>query len=90
MALDQSLMAPFSTVLFFASMSAMEQKSVDETKQIIKDKTLPTLIINWKIWPIAQMINMYFVPVSLRVLFLNVVGLGYNTILSRIANTKDK
>jgi len=90
MALDQSIMAPLSTVLFFTSMSAMERKTVEQTKQVVKDKTWPTLLINWKIWPVAQMINMYFVPVSLRVLFLNVIGLGYNTILSKIANNPSK
>lgn len=88
MIIDQSIMAPISTVLFFTSMSIMEQKSAQQTKQILHEKTLSTLIVNWKIWPVAQLINMYFIPVSLRVLFLNVVGLGYNTILSRIANNK--
>jgi len=88
MAIDQSIMAPISTVLFFSSMSLMEGRTLTEGRRIVEDKTWPTLLVNWKIWPLAQVINMYFVPVSLRVLFLNVVGLGYNTILSRIANSK--
>jgi len=87
MVIDQSIMAPISTVMFFGSMGLMEGKSTAATVGVIKDKTWSTLLVNWQIWPIAQVINMYFVPVTLRVLFLNVVGLGYNTILSRIANS---
>lgn len=88
MVVDQAVMAPFSTVLFFTSMTLMEGKTLTDAQQVVADKTWPTLLVNWKIWPVCQVINMYFVPVSLRVLFLNVIGLGYNTILSRIANNK--
>ena len=31
----------------------------------------PTLLVNWQIWPAAQVINFNYVPLRLRVLWLN-------------------
>jgi len=86
-AVDQVTMAPFSTAVFFTYMALAEGKSHQQCRQTVATKTWPTLLINWQIWPAAVLFNMYFVPLPLRVLFLNTVGLGYSVVLSSIANS---
>ncbi|KAG5177961.1 hypothetical protein JKP88DRAFT_82606 [Tribonema minus] len=46
----------------------------------------PTLVASWKIWPAANFLNFMFVPLQLRALFLSVVGVAWNLVLSSIAN----
>ncbi|CAM9537449.1 unnamed protein product [Choristocarpus tenellus] len=40
------------------------------------------MIMNWKIWPIANFVNFSLVPPELRVLFSNLVAVGWNVFLS--------
>ena len=35
----------------------------------------------WRVWPLASYLNQEFVPLKLRVLWLNVVALGWTTFL---------
>jgi len=48
----------------------------------------PTLVANWKIWPMINFANFLFFPLSLRVLVVNTAGLFWNTYLSYIAFNK--
>ena len=44
--------------------------------KIVKD--YPAVQLNgWKLWPAAAMFNYRYVPLNLRVLFLNIVALGW-------------
>ena len=45
-----------------------------------------TLLVCWKLWPVANLLNFAFVPANLRVLFMNFVGLGWNIYLSAAVN----
>lgn len=38
------------------------------------------------VWPPAQMVNFFFVPLAYRVLFINMVGFGWSTYTSLIAS----
>ncbi|XP_038051871.1 protein Mpv17-like isoform X2 [Patiria miniata] len=49
-----------------------------------------TLINNYKVWPAAQIINFYFVPLQHRVLAVNCVALFWNTYLSWMANSRQE
>lgn len=40
-------------------------------------------------WPVAQAVNFALVPLQLRVLFVNVVALGWSMFLSSMANGTD-
>ncbi|KAG5190898.1 hypothetical protein JKP88DRAFT_297357 [Tribonema minus] len=44
----------------------------------------PTLLASWKMWPLANFFNFLLVPPHLRVLYLNVVGLVWHTVLSAL------
>ena len=40
---------------------------------------------NWTVWPLFSFVNLYLVPLEYRVLFMNLVGVAYNTALSYLA-----
>ncbi|RCK67765.1 Protein SYM1 [Candida viswanathii] len=46
------------------------------------------LSANWTVWPGFQLFNLYFIPVHLRIVALNVWATGWNTFLSFVHNTK--
>ncbi|CAM9358957.1 unnamed protein product [Discosporangium mesarthrocarpum] len=46
----------------------------------------PTLQGCWKLWPVANMFSFLVIPPHLRVLFMNIVGLGWNIFLSSAVN----
>ncbi len=60
--------------------------SVGEAGSMLKTKIWNTMLDCWKLWPVANMISFTFVPVQLRVLFMNFVGLGWNMYLSAAVN----
>jgi hypothetical protein len=44
------------------------------------------LLAGATIWPPAQMVNFFFVPLPYRVLFMNMVGFGWSTYTSLVAS----
>jgi hypothetical protein len=63
---------------------------VGEDIQTIWDKTradfLKVILAGAVIWPPAQMVNFFFVPLPYRVLFINLVGFGWSTYTSLVAS----
>ena len=49
----------------------------------VRDNYVATVLVNWKIWTIPQIINFNLVPVEFRVLFGNLVALVWNYYLAR-------
>ncbi|KAL3134802.1 hypothetical protein ABBQ32_007785 [Trebouxia sp. C0010 RCD-2024] len=83
-ALDQILMAPVGTSLFYAVTSVLQ----GETSQVpgkLKEKLLPTLVASYTLWPAAHSINFKFVPSSQRILYTNIVSILWTYILSQAA-----
>ncbi|RCK55067.1 Protein SYM1 [Candida viswanathii] len=64
----------------------------DDPFQVIQDKLYNNwwrvLSANWTVWPGFQLFNLYFIPVHLRIVALNVWATGWNTFLSFVHNTK--
>uniref|UniRef100_A0A7S0ZE12 Uncharacterized protein n=1 Tax=Timspurckia oligopyrenoides TaxID=708627 RepID=A0A7S0ZE12_9RHOD len=79
--IDQTLFAPIFTSVFFGSMKALDGKA-DEIVPEIENKLWPTMKVNWTVWPIAHIINFRFIPSSQRILYINVIQVGYNAFLS--------
>lgn len=78
-ALDQGVFAPVFIGVFLSSMATMEGNSVQEKL----DKNYKTaLTSNYMLWPFAQAINFKVVPLEHRVLFVNVISIGWNCYLS--------
>lgn len=78
-ALDQGVFAPVFIGVFLSSMATMEGGSVKEKL----DKNYKTaLTSNYMLWPFAQAVNFKLVPLEHRVLFVNVISIGWNCYLS--------
>ena len=60
----------------------MEGNTPTEAYSKLKDKFLQVYLCDWILWPPAQMLNFTLVPLRFRVLFVNVMNLAWNTILS--------
>lgn len=89
-ALDQTLMAPCMTSLFFASMALLEGARGSQVAEGVKAKLKPTLLANWTVWPIAHVINFALVPPAQRILYINVInvsGRGRSRALNGVQGT---
>jgi len=45
------------------------------------------MLCSWKLWPMIHIITFKFIPVSLRVLYVNIISLGWLTFMSLLANS---
>ncbi|KAK4245910.1 hypothetical protein VTI28DRAFT_186 [Corynascus sepedonium] len=78
-ACDQGIFAPTFIGVFLSSMAVLEGGSVREKlDRSYKD----ALLTNWAIWPFVQMVNFKLVPLQHRLLFVNVISIGWNCYLS--------
>ncbi|KAM7206734.1 Mpv17 / PMP22 family domain containing protein [Rhypophila sp. PSN 637] len=78
-ALDQGVFAPTFIGIFLSSMAVLEGSSPREKLDKSYRECLTT---NYMIWPFVQMVNFKLVPLEHRVLFVNVISLGWNCYLS--------
>lgn len=78
-AMDQTLFAPTMIAAFLSSMATMEGVSA---KKRLDKSWWSALQTNWMVWPFVQSINFTFVPLQFRVLFANLVSIGWNCYLS--------
>jgi protein Mpv17 len=103
MSLDQLIVAPIFIALFIAYNSFYENKKFS-SQMLISPSLIPwkshimaklrnsyweVLKANWKIWPAVQCLNFSIVPLQYRLLFVNIVSLGWNAYLSVAANKVD-
>ena len=87
---DQAFNAPFTLLCFFQAIGTMEGKNQSEINQMVKDKFIKTMMLNYVIWPPAMLINFRYVPESYRVAMVNVVGLCWNVLLSSIKHQENE
>jgi protein Mpv17 len=85
--LDQSIWAAGVTSLLFTYTSLMEGKSLEQAKSKIQDSLLPTLKVNWLIWPLVQVVNLSIVPPNFRLLVINTVAVPWAAYLAIVSNT---
>jgi len=87
-AMDQSMAAPLFTGIFFAVNSLMAQIAESRTVSLVQvHNTLArnwwsTLLVNWTFWPAMMLVGMKYVPLNLRVLYGNVLGVFWGAYLS--------
>ena len=85
MAMDQLLFAPVFISFFLTSMTFFATGSMTTATEKCRHNFLEVLITNWKIWPAAQILNFYFVPLNWRLIFANVIAVFWNTYLAHIS-----
>jgi protein Mpv17 len=51
-------------------------------------KFKPTIISAWKLWPIVNSVNFWFVPLQFRVLYVNVLAFAWSAYLTHVNSQK--
>ena len=87
---DQIVFSPVNIVMFLVIMGMQEGMTGKEIIKDLKDKGKDLLVAEWIIWPPAQMINFFLLPTRFRVLFDNIVSLGFDCYYSYVKFRKDK
>ncbi|KAL3668400.1 hypothetical protein V7S43_006488 [Phytophthora oleae] len=85
-AVDQVIFSPPLSLAFFTYAGVSEGKPVRETVASAVAKLPPTLAVNWTVWPLVHVCTFGFVPLQYRILFINVVNIGWSAFLSRMAS----
>lgn len=85
-ALDQLVYASIGTGLFFTTITLMEGHPAS-VPAVLHAKFWPTLAANYAIWPMAHLVNFRFVPSQYRLLYNNVVSIGWLALLSAITHS---
>jgi len=80
---DRLVFNPVFLPLTLYVLGRLQGETHQDTTQFIRDNYVATLLVNWKIWTIPQIINFNLVPVEYRVLFGNLVALVWNYYLAR-------
>lgn len=75
------LFPPFVSLLLTFT-SVLEGSLAEFLNQDFKDKFININKNGLIVWPIANIINFRYIPSQYRVLYVNVIGLGWNTYLS--------
>jgi protein Mpv17 len=78
-AVDQCVFAPVMIGVFLSSMATMEGVSAQKR---LEKTWWPALKTNWLIWPFVQFVNFTYIPLPHRVLFANIISIGWNCYLS--------
>lgn len=86
-ALDQVVYASVGTVLFFAAITCLEGRP-EAAPAVVAAKWLPTMLANYAVWPLAHLVSFGLVSPAYRVLYNNVVSVGWLSLLSLIAHTQ--
>ncbi|KAJ8902242.1 hypothetical protein NDN08_006649 [Rhodosorus marinus] len=89
MAIDQLLWAVFFNAQMMFGMTFLETFDVKAALKKIKDQIVTVIIANWKLWPIAQLVNFSVVPLSYRVLFANLVAFVWTLIFTTISHQEE-
>ncbi|OWY93667.1 Peroxisomal membrane protein PMP22, partial [Phytophthora megakarya] len=85
-AADQLIFSPPLSLAFFTYAGVSEGNPLLATVETAVAKLPPTLAVNWTVWPLVHVGTFGFVPLQYRVLFINVVNIGWSAFLSTMAS----
>jgi len=81
-ALDQGIMAWVFCAWFVMANAVLSGHNLDAAWSEWTTHRRDIMEANYKLWPAAQILNFTFVPSAHRVLFVNLVSIGWNTFLA--------
>lgn len=80
--MDQILMAPNFTFAIVTSLNLVTGKSFHQAIAETKTTYVDIMKANYCLWPFAQLVNFYMMPLNYQVLFVQVVSVGWNSYIS--------
>jgi hypothetical protein len=80
--IDRVIFGPPFVLLTVFFLQFLQTLSTSKTLDYIRRSYVAVLLMNQKIWVVAQTVNFAVIPVELQVLFVNAVAIGWNTYLS--------
>jgi protein Mpv17 len=78
---DQGIFAPTFIGVFLSSMAVLQGSSPREN---LEKNYTTALQSNYMLWPFVQVVNFKLLPPEHRLLFVNVISIGWNCYLSYI------
>lgn len=85
---DQLVHATLFTIVYFMWLNMVNHSGFKKAYNNTKELLLPTMIANWKVWPLAMLINFSIIPPHYSVLYVNTVAIFWNTYISYIYNNQ--
>lgn len=81
---DQLLFGPFSLALFFTYNHLVEEGGFAGLAERFKTDFSNALKSSYKLWPFVQFVNFYLIPLSYRLIFVNIFAVGWSAYLSNL------
>lgn len=79
---DQLCGAPIFNGLFCYSFMFWENLDVKQSWENLKNIYLDVLLKSYQFWPFVQLVNFYFIPISLRVIVVQLASILWNCFIS--------
>lgn len=77
--LDQIFFSPVNLAVYFSTVGLCERSSFKKVFEEIKEKGMENIyVVEWMIWPPAQYFNFLVLPLRYRILFDNIISLGFD------------
>ncbi|XP_046741577.1 protein Mpv17 [Diprion similis] len=84
--LDQGCFAPVFVAVLLTVIATMQGNDIEGVKTKLKSDYTDILSNNYKLWPMVQLANFYFVRLEYQVLVVQTVALFWNTYISYRTN----
>lgn len=76
---DQIVFSPVNLLCYFTTVGLLERRSLRYIYEEFKQKGMANIyLVEWGIWPAAQWVNFYLLPMRYRILFDNVISFFFD------------